>query len=109
MLEAVARSDGPRGVSATRPPTRHNAQQRAPAAADIAALGYVRQDQDRKQYEPTLRLFELGSAVVAHRDIRTVSQPVMRALGCHVDENVILSVRDGSEVVVLDPVKHLYT
>jgi len=105
MLEAVARSDGPRGVSELGRQlgiTRSNAHR---LLQTLAALGYVRQDQDRKQYEPTLRLFELGSAVVAHRDIRTVSQPVMRALGRHVDENVILSVRDGSEVVVLDRVE----
>jgi DNA-binding IclR family transcriptional regulator len=105
MLEAVAHSDGPRGVSELGRElgiTRSNAHR---LLQTLAALGYVRQDQDRKQYEPTLRLFELGSAVVSHRDIRTVSQPVMRALGRHVDENVILSVRDGSEVVVLDRVE----
>ncbi len=105
MLEVVARSDSPRGVSELGRElgiTRSNAHR---LLQTLTALGYVRQDEERKQYEPTLRLFELGSAVVAHRDIRTVSQPVMRALGRKVDENVILSVRDGSEVVVLDRVE----
>lgn len=105
MLETVARSNGPRGVSELGRElgiTRSNAHR---LLQTLAALGYVRQDEERKQYEATLRLFELGSAVVAHRDIRTVSQPVMRALGRQVDENVILSVRDGSEVIVLDRVE----
>jgi DNA-binding IclR family transcriptional regulator len=105
MLEAVAHSDGPRGVSELGRElgiTRSNAHR---LLQTLAALGYVRQDEERRLYEPTLRLFELGSAVVAHRDIRTLSQPVMRALGREIDENVILSVRDGSEVVVLDRVE----
>lgn len=105
MLEAIAHSDGPRGVSELGRElgiSRSNAHR---LLQTLAALGYVRQDQERRLYEPTLRLFELGSAVVAHQDIRTISQPVMRALGRQVDENVILSVRDGSEVVVLDRIE----
>lgn len=105
MLEAVARSDGPRGVSDLGRElgiTRSNAHR---LLQTLGALGYVRHDPALGQYEATLRLFELGSAVVSGRDIRTVSQPLMQELRQRVDENVILSVRDGFEIVVLDRVE----
>lgn len=105
MLEAVAHSEGPRGVSELGRElgiTRSNAHR---LLQTLSALGYVRHDPVLGQYEATLRLFELGSAVVSRRDIRTISQPLMQALRQHVDENVILSVRDGCDIVVLDRVE----
>lgn len=105
MLEAVAHSAGPRGVSELGRElgmTRSNAHR---LLQTLSALGYVRHDPSLGQYEATLRLFELGSAVVSRRDIRTVSQPLMQELRQRVDENVILSVRDGCEIVVLDRVE----
>lgn len=105
MLEAVAHSDGPRGVSELGRAlgmTRSNAHR---LLQTLTALGYIRHDPALGQYEATLRLFELGSAVIARRDIRTVSQPLMQELRQKVDENVILSVRDGCEIVVLDRVE----
>lgn len=105
MLEAVAHSVGPRGVSELGRElgmTRSNAHR---LLQTLSALGYVRHDPSLGKYEATLRLFELGSAVVSRRDIRTVSQPLMQQLRQRVDENVILSVRDGCEIVVLDRVE----
>ncbi len=105
MLETVARSDGPRGVSELGRElgmTRSNAHR---LLQTLSALGYVRHEPALGQYEATLRLFELGSAVVSGRDIRTVSQPLMQELRQRVDENVILSVQDGCEIVVLDRVE----
>ena len=105
MLEAIANSDGPRGVSELGRElgmTRSNAHR---LLQTLSALGYVRHDAARGHYEATLRLFELGSAVISRRDIRTISQPLMQELRQRVDENVILSVRDGWEIVVLDRIE----
>jgi DNA-binding IclR family transcriptional regulator len=105
ILEALARSNGPRGVSELGRElgmTRSNAHR---LLQTLSVLGFVRHDPVLGQYEATLRLFELGSAVVSGRDIRTVSQPLMQQLRQRVDENVILSVRDGCEIVVLDRVE----
>lgn len=109
MLEAVARSAGPRGVSELGRElgmTRSNAHR---LLQTLSALGYVRHDATLGQYEASLRLFELGSAVVSGREIRTISQPLMQQLRQKVDENVILSVRDGSEIIVLDRVEGMRT
>ena len=102
MLELVAHSRGPRGVTELGRElgiTRSNAHR---LLQTLSALGYVRHDPKLGQYEATLRLFELGSAVASQREIRTVAQPIMRQLVRDVEENVILSVRDNCEVVVLD-------
>ena len=105
MLEAVARSDGPRGVSELGRElgvTRSNAHR---LLQTLCALGYVRHDPERGHYESTLRLFELGSGVAARLDVRAVSHPIMQALARRTDENVIMSVRDGNEVLVLDRIE----
>jgi IclR family KDG regulon transcriptional repressor len=109
VLETVARSKGPRGVSDLARElgmTRSNAHR---LLQTLSALGYVRHDAALGQYEASLRLFELGSAVVSGRDIRTISQPLMQQLREKVDENVILSVRDGSGIIILDRVEGLRT
>jgi DNA-binding IclR family transcriptional regulator len=101
MLEAVAASAGPRGVSDLARElaiTRSNAHR---LLQTLCALGYVRHDPPRGQYTATLRLFELGSGIVRRLDVGAVAQPIVEALALEVDENVGLSVRDGSEVVVL--------
>src|SRR5882724_5892417 len=105
MLEAVAASDGPRGVSELGRAlgmTRSNAHR---LLQTLCTLGYVRHDPERGQYESTLRLFELGAGVAMRLDVRTLAHPVMQTLARRLDENVILSVRDGHEVLVLDRVE----
>jgi DNA-binding IclR family transcriptional regulator len=109
MLEAIAASNRPRGVSELGRElgmTRSNAHR---LLQTLSARGYVRHDAERGQYEPTLRLFELGSAVAMRLDVRTVAHPVMQTLARKVDENTILSVRDGHEVLVLDRVESTRT
>ena len=105
MLEAVARSDGPRGVSELARElaiTRSNAHR---LLQTLSALGYVRHDPERGQYESTLRLFELGSGIVNRLDLREIAHPIMQSLAREVDENVIISVRDGNEILVLDRIE----
>ena len=105
MLEAVAASSRPRGVSDLGRElgmTRSNAHR---LLQTLASRGYVRHDPELGHYESTLRLFELGSAVAMRLDVRTVAHPIMQALARKVDENTILSVRDGREVLVLDRVE----
>jgi DNA-binding IclR family transcriptional regulator len=109
MLEAVADSDGPRGVSELARElgiTRSNAHR---LLQTLSALGYVRHDPEHGRYEATLRLFELGSGIATRLDVRTIARPIMQSLARQVDENVILSIRDGSEVLVLDRVESTRT
>lgn len=69
----------------------------------LVALGYVRQSADSR-YEPSLRLFELGSQVVGALDIRRVAHQAMAALAADTLETIHLVARDGDQVVYLDKI-----
>lgn len=69
----------------------------------LMLLGYVRQSADSR-YEPSLRLFELGSQVVGALDIRHVAHQAMAQLAADTLETIHLVVRDGDQVVYLDKV-----
>jgi IclR family transcriptional regulator, KDG regulon repressor len=56
-------------------------------------------------YEASLKTWEIGSAVLARADVKTVSHPVMLKLGASTGEAVHLSVLDGAEVVYIDKVE----
>lgn len=65
----------------------------------LAELGYVRQDADTGRYELTLKVWEIGSRVIARLDIATEATPTMRKLASLTKETVHLTLLDGDEVV----------
>ncbi|TEA78275.1 IclR family transcriptional regulator [Allopusillimonas ginsengisoli] len=69
----------------------------------LVALGYAKQMPDSR-YQPSLRLFELGSKVVGMLDIRHIAHQAMAELAAGTMETIHLVVRDGSQVVYLDKV-----
>ena len=56
-------------------------------------------------YEATLKTWEIGSAVLARSDVKTIGRPVMTELGAKTRETVHLSILDGGEVVYIDKVE----
>jgi len=99
LLEVLAHSDRPMGVTelATRIGIGKSNVHRLLQA--LVALGYVRRDADTGAYAASIRLWELGSAVLANLDLRRVSQSWMEWLLERTRETVHLSVLDGDEVV----------
>ena len=69
----------------------------------LVALGYAKQSVDSR-YQPSLRLFELGSRVVGALDIRHIAHKAMASLAADTLETIHLVVRDGARVVYLDKV-----
>ena len=69
--------------------------------ATLHRLGYVRQD-NRSQYNLSMKLFEVGSRVVNHTEILTIARPFMRDLVETHNETVNLGIMDRQETVVLD-------
>lgn len=65
----------------------------------LAELGYVRQIADSGRYELTLKVWELGTRVIARLDIVTEATPTLRRLAAHTRETVHLAQLDGDEVV----------
>mgnify|MGYP002383887412 CR=1 FL=1 len=104
MLEVVARSDTPRGVSDLARElelTRSNVHR---TLQTLATAGYVRQDPGGG-YECTLKLFELSSTVMERIDVRHCAAPHARRLCDLTEESIHLATLDGSDVVYLDKVE----
>lgn len=70
----------------------------------LAALGFVRHLGEGR-YEPTLKTWEIGSAVLARNDIREISRPAMLALSSTCGETVHLSILEEADVVYIDKVE----
>lgn len=101
VLQALAYSDAPRGVSDLARElglTRSNVHR---TLKTLCAAGYVRQDEPTGNYECTLKLFQLGGAVLSRVNVRQVAEPLMEALAAKTQETVHLSVLDEGDVIYL--------
>jgi len=99
VLEALARSDRPLGVTelATRLELGKSNVHRLLQA--LTELGYAQRDEATSAYRATIRLWELGSAVLGNLDLRDAAAPYMETLRERSRETVHLSILDGDEVV----------
>jgi DNA-binding IclR family transcriptional regulator len=99
LLEVLARAERAMGVTelATRLGIGKSNVHRLLQA--LVALGYVRRDGSEGTYAATIRLWEIGSAVLDNLDLRRAAQPWMAWLLERTRETVHLSVLDGDEVV----------
>lgn len=98
LLEVLAHSERPLGVTelASRLDIGKSNVHRMLQA--LLELQYVQQDESCA-YRASIRLWEMGSAVLAHFDVRQVAAPFMEQLMGQTRETVHLSVLDGDDVV----------
>lgn len=68
----------------------------------LQELGYVEPGSRRGTYRLTLKLFALGSAVVARFDEREAAYPVMERLHAQTGETIFLCVRRGLQAVCIE-------
>ena len=64
----------------------------------LVELKYVSRDEATGSYKPSIRLWGLGTSVLANFDLRQVAEPVMQRLLEQTRETVHLSVLDGEEI-----------
>lgn len=74
----------------------------------LEACGYVRRSQDSRNYELTLRLWEMGQRVFSQVDVRSVAVPYLRAFAAETGETVHLAVLDNNQTLYLDKVDSLH-
>lgn len=67
--------------------------------ATLHESAYLIRDQDTGTYTASIRLWELGSAVLAKLDLRLHAAHLMESLAEQTDESVHLSIREHNEVV----------
>jgi DNA-binding IclR family transcriptional regulator len=104
VIEAMAREPQLTGVSEL---ARHLGLTKSNAhrlLQTLVACGYARNLEQSGRYELTLKVWELGAAVIARLDVRAIAAEYMERLSQLSGETVHLSVLDGAEVVYLDKV-----
>lgn len=72
--------------------------------AELVELGYVEQDAATGLYRPTLRTWEIGSAVLADLPIRQVAANTLHDLHRQTGETVSLVTRSGDDALYLDKI-----
>lgn len=71
----------------------------------LVGLGYVAKVPDSKRFRLTLKILDLGFHAIAHRDLRAIARPVLRALVDDVSEAASFAVLDGSDVLYIERVR----
>jgi DNA-binding IclR family transcriptional regulator len=71
----------------------------------IEKLGYLERDTDTKLYRVTPQVYALTISLAGPRNLRQVSLPLMERLRDRSGETVVLSVREGAEIVVIEVVE----
>lgn len=70
--------------------------------SSLSYFGYVRQDQNTKNYFLGFKLVELGNLLLSQLDLRKEAESFLRDLAERTGETVHLVILDGSEIVYLD-------
>ncbi len=99
VLEALARADRPLGVSdlASRLAMGKSNVHRLLQA--LVELRFAHRDDAQGTYRASLKVWELGSAVMGGLDIKAAAMKSMQDLLANTRETVYLSALDGDEVV----------
>jgi len=66
----------------------------------LKSQGYVKQNENTKQYSATIQLFQLGHRVLENNDLFTTAQPIIEELSRQTGESVFVLVRNHLDVVV---------
>ncbi len=104
VLESLSTADGPVRLSHL---SSELGMQKSSVHRVLRVLidaGFVRQDPATDLYSATLKVWELGSAVVAALPIKQAATTVLQELHRRTGETVSLSVLDGDDVLYLDKI-----
>lgn len=102
LIEHLAASDQPLGVSAIAQNLGWQKSNAHRLLTTLKALGYVRQDPVTSRYELSLKTWELGMKVVGRSVIKRCALPFIRNLNQQFKETVNLSILVGDEILYLD-------
>lgn len=101
VLEALARSTRPRGVSDLAKELELARSNMHRTLRTLVEAGLVAQDCETGLYACTLKLFELGNAIPVRSDMAGLADPIMLALSEATSETVHLSALEGGDVIYL--------
>lgn len=105
VLELLSRSSQPVGITQIARELRIAKSNVHRLMQALVETRYVLRDDASGAYGPSVKLWELGSAVLANLDLRRHAQHQMEALVARTGESAHLSVLDGREVVYVHKVE----
>lgn len=104
MIEALAHSRNPRGVSDLAEEmdlTKSNVHR---VLKTLESAGYVTQVAATARYQLSLKLWELGSKLISRLDLKREAAEAMEQLSNATRETVHLSILNGAEVIYIDKI-----
>ncbi len=104
VLETLVQSGGPRSLTEIALQCGISKSNAHRVLGTLEACGYVTRPSGSRNYELTLRLWELGQRVFSRVDIRSVAMPHLRTLASETGETVHLSVLDNNQALYIDKV-----
>ena len=73
--------------------------------ATLIYLGYAKKDSATSLYSPTLKVFEIGNAILNRIELQPIVRPFLQELGRKFHETINLAVLDRWEVICIDKVE----
>lgn len=105
LLESLAALDKPTGVTALAQELGLTKSNVFRLLNTLARRGYVRRYEETGTYELTLKLWQLGMAVLSRMDIKKIAAPYIEELSRSTTESVHLSIIVDGEVTYIDKVE----
>jgi DNA-binding IclR family transcriptional regulator len=104
LIEALARSSGPVGVSQLGRDLQLNKSTVYRLVDTLVRHGYAQQDEGTGRYALTPRLWELGVGVVQRLGLRQAARPVLEREAEATGEATLLGVLQAQEALIIDKV-----
>jgi DNA-binding IclR family transcriptional regulator len=105
VLELLAQSGQPMGASEVASALKISRNAAFRLLATLGLRGYVEQDRDSRKYRLGLKLFQVGNAVFAVRDIRRLAIPILEELRNRFQETVNLALLDGGQILYVERIE----
>jgi IclR family pca regulon transcriptional regulator len=71
----------------------------------LVMLGYVEKVSGTRKFRLTLKCLDLGYNAIARSDLRTLAQPILRALVGEVNEAASIGVLDGADILYVERIQ----
>ena len=105
ILEHLSQADRPLGVAELASALRLSKSSVHRPLTTLVELGYVKQEAVTARYAASLKMWEVGSAVLDRLDLKRVAAEPMTELAGETGETVHLSILDGNHVVHIDKIE----
>lgn len=102
LLELLARSSGPRGVTEIAHDLNMPKSSAFRLLDTLVSRGYARRSARDGRYELSLKLWELGNQMISGMSLTEIARPYVHRLAEETGESALLAVYDSGQSVFID-------